>query len=308
MLQHVIASPAPSALEPPKLTPKSRGLQIFDRLLSAQARLAARNLRLFYQSDDSRGPHQARVALRRLRSLLKLYRPKLASDPVRAIEALAKEEMRRIGPLRDADVLLADILPTAADALGAPETHAALRDQVAKHREMLGRRIRSGPAALASAELLFDLQAFVAERPWTPRRPARQKLAAAPARRLAAFALDRSLRPARRLGERLDDLTIDERHDLRKALKTLRYAVQLHAPLYPSSATDPYVAALRKLQNTFGALNDAANAEMLREIAPAPEFSGAVAAIIDMQHERMLSEWPKAQRRWRTFAALAPFW
>lgn len=308
MCAHALLASGARAIAPRTIKPKSNGLQTFARLLGSQADQVARTLRSFYHRDDPEGPHQARVALRRLRSLLRLYRPKLAAAPVRAIEDLARTEMRRIGPLRDADVLLAEVLPMAVDALGECEAKTALRDRVATHRATLAKRILSGRAALASADRLFELHEFVAEQPWRPRERAQRKLTSASARRLAAFALDRAFTPARRLGDQLEDLSLEDRHELRKRLKTLRYAVELHAPLYRVSTTTTYLTILRKLQNVFGAMNDAANAEILFQIAPAREFSDTVEEIVEMQRARMRKDWPKAQRWWSKFSEQPQFW
>ena len=50
----------------------------------------------------------------------------------------------------------------------------------------------------------------------------------------------------------------EQRHELRKELKKLRYAVEFLSPLYPDKRVAPFLKRLKNLQNVFGELNDAA--------------------------------------------------
>ena len=71
--------------------------------------------------------------------------------------------------------------------------------------------------------------------------------------------------PAQGIGARPEfaQLSADERHRLRIALKKLRYATEFFEALYPKKHTKPYLAALKDLQDGLGHLNDVAVAQRL---------------------------------------------
>jgi len=172
--------------------------------------------------DEPEFVHQARVALRRMRSALRL----LARDTT--VPAALISELRwlasALGPARDADVLVTSTLPAVLAAL---------------------------PAAL-SALLALDLLAWTRsphdERERTLRQLAPRRLASAHRRLLRAGRFFAALPPA-------------EQHAVRILGKRLRYALDLFAPALPApaaAAAANYGAVLAQLQEELGALNDAA--------------------------------------------------
>jgi CHAD domain-containing protein len=62
----------------------------------------------------------------------------------------------------------------------------------------------------------------------------------------------------------MDTLSVLERHELRKDLKTFRYAVEFPAPLYGSKRVKVFVTRLKALQENLGYLNDIAGAQKLK--------------------------------------------
>jgi len=64
------------------------------------------------------GVHQLRVALRRLRSVLKAFRPAAHGAALDGLDDGLKALARRLGPARDWDVFLGGLAAEAADALG----------------------------------------------------------------------------------------------------------------------------------------------------------------------------------------------
>ena len=55
---------------------------------------------------------------------------------------------------------------------------------------------------------------------------------------------------------------------MRKALKTLRYATELFASLYPEESTRQFIKETRSLQEVFGYLNDVVAARAARRHLP----------------------------------------
>ncbi|MFN8960767.1 MAG: CHAD domain-containing protein [Betaproteobacteria bacterium] len=242
--------------------------------------------------DEPEFVHQARVALRRMRSALRL----LARDTT--VPAALISELRwlasALGPARDADVLVTSTLPAVLAALTAPPSAAqsaaasaawsappsappsaekagAVRSLLAaaRRRRVRGRRLAraavgSGRFALLALDLLAWTRSPHDERERTLRQLAPRRLASAHRRLLRAGRFFAALPPA-------------EQHAVRILGKRLRYALDLFAPALPApaaAAAANYGAVLAQLQEELGALNDAAVAA-----ATLPELSGDAALL-----------------------------
>src|SRR2546423_8640706 len=140
------------------------------------------------------GIHQARVATRRLKAALDLVNPVVAKNRRKPLARVLRKLRRRLGPLRDADVILEHLDELAASAKYETAAHW-VADRLRKQRESL--RADSSRKGSAAA-VLADLGAWY---------PVREQIAAGPgappglAGAALAFALGRILpegRPARR--------------------------------------------------------------------------------------------------------------
>jgi triphosphatase len=136
-----------------------------------------------------------------------------------------------------------------------------------------------------------------------------------PARVVAAAGLDRRLKQACKRAKHLGKLGIAQRHRLRIALKKLRYTAEFFAPLFEAKAVSTFLQGLDKLQDLFGALNDAAMAEhiLTRVLERSAEPGGAelleAAAFVEGWHQgRIPPTWEKAKKRWKRFAKTETFW
>ncbi|MCI4662815.1 MAG: CYTH and CHAD domain-containing protein [Neomegalonema sp.] len=258
--------------------------------------------------DRAEAVHQFRVGVRRLRSALKLHRPLLERRKVRAIESQARDIFRIVGALRDADVLHDEILAPSLfednDIIRASDLEA-LRALVATRKADLRTSLPERLSAERVGAFVFDLLALIETRSWEPQATKKQNRSAQPARAFAAEILQEAWEEAQGWGDHLGRLTIVERHEMRKALKTLRYGCDFYKPLFAGEKCETFLAHLRKLQNVFGFLNDLAMAEQLVTLAPGHRGVRAVIA-----HHHALSEkaWTKAQRRWGELEAVPVFW
>ena len=130
---------------------------------------------------------------------------------------------------------------------------------------------------------------------------------------LASASLDRSYQQSRRWGKRLKKLNLEERHSMRKSLKTLRYQGEIFGSLYRPKPAGRFEKRLKSLQDIFGYLNDVAMAGRLGTIAQgAGVMSKADRRIVKrvvIHHEkRARKEWRKAQRRWLKLDKTNLFW
>lgn len=226
------------AIKPVKAaTPARTALR---HLIASGAQGLARHLARMMTSDDIEFPHKARVDLRRLRATLTAFRPIIDRQIYHRHQHRLRDLARLIGPLRDADVLAHD--------LGLPELTAAAADLRLITRARLT-QTRADRFALRLA------RAYVGKswhRPGTGAKAART----APVQPLAVAALDDIWRRSLSHGTDVTLLPEDQRHDLRKRLKTLRYLTDQFGLIWPGRSRDTFLALLADLQNDLGRLND----------------------------------------------------
>jgi CHAD domain-containing protein len=260
--------------------------------------------------------HQMRVGLRRLRSFIRICRPALAEESYALVRARLRELAAPLGPARDIDVVIEDILEPAAQRLpDEPELHRLVEAAKAAR----GRRydeIRGAVAARPYTEALLDL------REWTHDLVAGghdaesgERLSTLPLGDLAARALRRQRRRVRRIGDHIHRLDAHERHEFRIAIKRLRYVAESCASVFGAGRAARYVRRLAALQKILGVENDIAVAgRVLGELASGPDggrdpgltfaagmVQGFHAAGTARRKRRLL-------KRWKRFSATKPFW
>jgi inorganic triphosphatase YgiF len=212
------------------------------------------------RSEDPEGVHQMRVAIRRLRSALRLFDAWL---PVRTAQALAEELRwlgRELGRARDLDVfaleLLGPIAKSRPEDEGLAALHAATESARAEAHTSVSTALRSQRYAL----FVLRLGRFVEG---TPLRRGQLAVLHAPARRAIRPLLYQRAEHMQRLGERLDQLSALELHRLRIRTKRLRYAIELVGPLFGEKEATRCARRLAELQDALGHLNDLASADAL---------------------------------------------
>ena len=135
-------------------------------------------------------------------------------------------------------------------------------------------------------------------------------------RRFAAGTLDRRHRAVIAIGGKPSGLDAEARHELRIAVKKLRYAAESFASLQggkSEKAAGTYLAAMAWLQQSLGILNDMATGEALVAGGKGGPFDGA----IDDAGLALLSGWrlglcaavlDDADRAWNRFREADRFW
>lgn len=245
--------------------------------------------------------HQMRVALRRARSALAVFRPAIGGGMADRLAEEAKWLANELGPARDFDVFVGEILapvtPRDAGLSRLAARAAAARDE-AWDRAL---------AALASrryTRFLLEYGLFLAGRGWRVKRKAPRL-----ARDFAAGALDRRLASVVKLGREIETLDLESRHELRKRLKKFRYALHFFSSLFGSEAAKPYVKHLSQLQDVFGGLNDVATAHLILDgPLAAPDSAAAAARVFTWSEKRAAKDWKGALRLWRRFREADAFW
>jgi triphosphatase len=242
--------------------------------------------------------HQARVAMRRLRSAFSLFGAVVRD----AAQAPLREELRwftgELGDARNLDVLLKR-LPKKAR-----KSDAALRARLEEAREAAYARARAAIRSERLRRLLLGLVRWIETGAWRESKKARRPIA-----KFARKRLDGRWQKVAALGPRLGELDEEPRHRLRIEIKKLRYAAEFLAGLQRDAETaerrTAFLAAMEALQDHLGDLNDAATA---REI-----LSGL--GLTAREEDRLIGRGPDepasiaaAERAFADLAAVGPYW
>lgn len=230
--------------------------------------------------------HQIRVALRRLRSALKVFAPALPSAFTEAWPERLRDNADRFGPARDLDVLRTELLDAIApEWLIGTVTFGNLVDVVDAERhaahEAAKRALDADEQAriiLAFSTDLLQLQGGERDHGIT----------------LAEFARERLIRARRRARERFNaaaSLEPAQVHRLRIGLKELRYTVEFFAPLLGRKAVRPYLEQLTQAQTLLGYLQDieVARARLENWKHDAPSLALAVGFVLGWHGPRYAS-------------------
>ena len=286
----------------------------FRNVLRSCLEQMAENRVVILGSDDPEGPHQMRVALRRLRSAFRLFKPALNPATALALDAKARELAAEAGALRDLDVLVDEIVAPLTDV--APE--GVRFDGLIAHLQERREAVRTALTAhLASDDVnafLMDLAAYTEGRGWLdPNNLDQTIVLAQPLQRFSADALKKQWKKVGKFGARIDDLTIPERHDMRKALKKMRYGIEFFADLYPPDTVKPFLKRMKKLQDIFGYLNDVAMAEKLSGLnglsgKAAVEAAEGTGFVIGWHEAQSRVMWQHAKGYWDDTRKTTKFW
>jgi CHAD domain-containing protein len=255
------------------------------------------------------GVHQTRVALRRLRSVLKAFRPAAGGPALAEFDAGLSALAGALGPARDWDVFLAGTAAAAAEAIGPDRRLAALLKAAESRRAeayaSLG-RLLDGPAfprlVLAGLSLLLL-------RPWREDEGAdgRGALLDQPLAEFGASLLDKRWHRLRKRGEAIEAHGDEALHEVRLDAKRLRYAAELFAPLWPGKTSRRFLRRLAALQEELGLANDTAVARgLVAGLAGAPAWAaGAVEGFAAGRAGRARRH---ALEAWEALLEADPFW
>jgi len=276
---HLLEGTADSVkAEPVHLTADMDAARAFQHIARACLRQFRLNETLLLAGRGPAALHQARVALRRLRSAFSLFAPMLGDARFDRLREETRWLAGTLGDARDIDVLIER----------SPD-----EDFRARLQEPRARAYAAAEGALESDRaraLMLDLAEWIAVGEWL-RLPQPRPLREQPARLFAAEALDRFRRKVKKQGRDLAELDDETRHEVRKAAKKLRYASEFFRALFDDKRQrrryKRFVSALEELQDRLGALNDLVAAPGLLDRAGLLEAPGA-APLLAAGHKRKL--------------------
>ncbi len=282
------------ALRPSAVTKAARGYRLFRRavprprkaerlhldaamtpLVAARALLASSLAQLQANEEGvlrSTAPefvHQARIALRRMRSLLRIFHDEIGAERATAWRSQLGGAAKALGAARDWDVLATESLPPLAAAHDDPSTARRLEAAVARRRRLARESAREVLRSPGHARVILDLSRWLAA-PDPPALAGQVELLEAFASRIIRKRHKRLIAGA----ARLEAMSPEERHRVRIDAKRLRYGVEGLASIFKTRRVKRYVRSLSNLQDALGQANDAATAHrLLAELEPPAPFA-----------------------------------
>lgn len=206
--------------------------------------------------------HQARVAIRRLRSAFKVFSPVLCPRFVDIYAPRWRQLASRLGGARDWDVFIDETLVPLEEAFPGDPDLARLRAR--SEAGQLSAQASAG-VALRQREYSQLVLAFSAAlfRDLPPTIETAGKYSAMSLRKFAARRLQRRAMRVEQLASEHGKMDAGRRHQLRIAFKKLRYALEFFAPILPGKRLATYQASLATIQDLLGILNDQVTASRL---------------------------------------------
>lgn len=260
--------PRPAKAKRVKIDPKSTVISVFKQISWHCLDQLQANEGGVFSTDNVEYIHQARVALRRLRTALRLFNSTLPPGFSDKWSQAWRNVGEQLGNARNWDVFCSEILPTIAADLGdhldvrrlkefsvqkRKEAHAATQHWLRDRRYSL--------TMIAFCEALLTLP--------------EQKGA-----RIGNFA-DKALKKRHKSfchGAHIaHTLSAEERHEVRIDLKKLRYTLDFFESLYGQKQLQPFLKGLTETQELLGHMNDLATAEILLASRPGKPFDLPVA-------------------------------
>jgi CHAD domain-containing protein len=303
---------------PPAQPAKARSARIHKKLSPDEAFRATltdclaqmtANAGVLRAGHSTEGLHQLRVGLRRLEVALKAFGEAFEQPWLEELRGRAKVLSARMGPARDLDVFVEELLPAPAKIFATEddvEMFAPLRAHAEEAREAAWKKVTACITGQDFAVFLDDVAGL-----------AQSRLPLAYQTRLKPVArriLERQARRAKKRGRAARSHEEGDLHRLRIALKKLRYTAEFFAPLYKKKKVKRYVGELKRLQESLGRLNDIAHARsVVAELAPSSQkntaglrfAAGTVQGWYGARRPRLVKT---AMKRWSRLKKVTPFW
>ncbi len=262
---------APVKMTPPHLNATMSAMKAFGAIAHSCLRQIMLNAHAFQNGQEVEAVHQTRVAIRRLRAAMTLFRPLIADSAYPALTRELKWLSGQLGATRDIDVLLTEtVQPAIAREPEAPGL-AELAAFIAARQEASRSALHEAMGSPRSRKLMLNLLIWVEDGPWRG-KPVAEGTRVESLKDLLARRLSSSRKKLAAMGENLADLPETELHEVRIRAKKLRYQAAFFDALASEGKGEKrfyrFVNSLERVQESLGSIQDAqATAAFLEEQA-----------------------------------------
>jgi triphosphatase len=307
---------APTTAAPIELTPEMTVEGALDAIVRQCLHHLAANEDIVLHGENATALHQMRVALRRLRSALSLFRQMLPPQQYDFFVGEIKWLAGALGVAREWDVFLGELVGPVRVYFADDASLAALERAAGARRVLAYETARAAIASPRYTILLLKIGVWLEGRVWRQQPVSEHSaLLFEPVIELADRLLAQRRKRTLKRGAHFAHQSPAGRHELRIALKKLRYATEFFRSLYDKKPIQRYLRRLSGLQSALGHVNDVAEANRLIDQLDTdggePAAAGwdeAVGKVIGW-HARTLSECePRMRADWKDFTNAAPFW
>lgn len=275
----------PARADPVHLTLPTSADDAFHAIAQACLRHFRLNEVVLLDTHDAEALHQARVAIRRLRSALSLFRPAVKDGEQQHFNQELRWLGRQLSDARNLDVLI-----------GRADEDADLREALQRLRAEAYAHVEATLRSERARHAMLKFVAWLALGAWRERRKAGRDVAA-----LGEKRLDRQWHRIVQGSADLATLDPEGRHRLRIRIKKLRYATEFLSSLYATKPLarrrDDFLDALKQLQEQLGDLNDAWTAQTLAAALPEALRLSILSLHSPSDHHHALQSAEKAVRR-----------
>jgi CHAD domain-containing protein len=279
---------APSSDRPKRGAPAVEHLRA---MVSDQYQELVRNDPIVRLGEHADAVHDMRVAVRRLRSILRSAAVMLELEWVEHVRGELDWLAGKLGAVRDLDVLGATLTTDAAGLDGGDATLASvLLHPLRQEHEGARKRLLAALENPRYYQLLDIIESATRSMPVTENQVTLRKMAR------------KEFKKLRRRAKRLDELNDAALHKMRIQGKRARYAAELAGRERGKKAAR-FVSAARDLQDVLGANQDAVVAvRQLRELAGRTDRTDTALVagrLIERQRSRKRSAHRKLSKTWR---------
>ena len=313
MYQRLIPDFQPYTAKPViSITKDEPAFQVANDIIKVHIEIACLNELGIINDVDSEFLHDYRVSLRKVRSVISLFKGVYSEEQTLTLKKTFSELMSPTGRLRDLDVYLLDrqnffeLLPESLqDGL------TIMFNLFEKERNAQVKKISAHLKSKAYNKSISDLLTLFTESTDLQAGPNAERSAYLYAREL----IWKRYRKVCKIARAIDPTTADsEVHELRIHCKKLRYLMEFFSPMFPAKTINGLIKALKVLQDNLGLFNDySVQQESLQTFITAHSskdskqdlaIAKSVGALIAMLYQKQLEERAKVISNFEIFDSL----
>ncbi len=270
------------------------------------------NWRAFDERLLPESVHQMRVGLRRLRVALSLFDRILPCAEFVVFRTEARRIASALSRARDWDVFRDLVVEGPIAHHSQAANFDSLLGSIEAQRQTGYDCAQQMMQATATTKFVISLYAFLAHHRWRATLPGSDgSRLNEPAIAFAGETLERLHRRALKRGRHLKTLAPEQRHELRIALKHIRYVAEFFSPLFEAQAeVRAYTRAIALLQDALGTYNDTAIATNTLHSLPCEgiESAKAIGIVLGWYGRGAVFAEHSIRRGWKDFRRAKRFW
>lgn len=259
-------APGPVKSAPAPLTCEMSAATAFARIAAASIRQFRLNETALGWSRDAEALHQARVSLRRLRSLCSICKSLFDDSRFDQLREELTWLASEFGDARNIDVMI------------DRTSNEALSSRLQEARDDAYAAVEASLSSARARALMIDAAEWISIRDWRTGQTD-ETLHEQSSRDFASGVFDKLWKKVAKGGSDLIDADDETRHEVRIFAKKLRYAAEFFQPLYKSKAEAKrhrrFIRAMEDLQDHVGRLNDLATAPDMLAALELSDMAGA---------------------------------